>query len=76
MQRRVDLARLLMIRPRLVLLDEAHAGLDEDAEAIVDEIVRRARNEGGAALLVSHDAVRLAARVDRVERLAHGTVTS
>jgi heme exporter protein A len=76
MQRRVDLARLLMIRPRLVLLDEAHAGLDEDAEAIVDEIVRRARHEGGAALLVSHDAVRLAARVDRVERLEHGTVTS
>jgi heme exporter protein A len=74
MQRRVDLARLLMVRPELVLLDEAHAGLDEDAEAIVDEVIRRARHDGGGALLVSHDAVRLAARVDRVERLEHGTV--
>lgn len=74
MQRRVDLARLLMTRPALVLLDEAHAGLDEHAEAIVDEVVGRTRNDGGAALLVSHDAARLAARVDRVERLEHGTI--
>jgi heme exporter protein A len=76
MQRRVDLARLLMMRPSLVLLDEAHAGLDEDAEAIVDEVVRRSRQEGGGALLVSHDATRLASRVDRVARLEHGTIIS
>lgn len=74
MQRRVDLARLLMTRPSLVLLDEAHAGLDEHAEAIVDEVIERTRRDGGAALLVSHDAARLAARVDRVERLEHGTI--
>lgn len=76
MQRRVDLARLLMMRPSLVLLDEAHAGLDQDAEAIVDEVVRRSREEGGGALLVSHDAARLASRVDRVVRLEHGTIIS
>lgn len=74
MQRRVDLARLLMIRPSIVLLDEAHAGLDEDAEAIVDEVLDRVRADGGGAVLVSHDAARLAARVDRVERLEHGTI--
>jgi heme exporter protein A len=74
MQRRVDLARLLMLRPSMVLLDEAHAGLDEDAESIVDELIRRCRQDGGGAILVSHDAVRLGSRVDRVERLEHGTV--
>jgi heme exporter protein A len=76
MQRRVDLARLLMMRPSLVLLDEAHSGLDEEAEAIVDEVIRRSRDDGGGALLVSHDAARLAARVDRVARLEHGTIVS
>jgi heme ABC exporter ATP-binding subunit CcmA len=74
MQRRVDLARLLMLRPALVLLDEAHAGLDHDAEIIVDEIIRRARSAGGGALLVSHDAPRLQARVDHVESLADGWI--
>ncbi len=72
MQRRVDLARLLMTGPDLVLLDEAHAGLDEAAEAIIDEVLRRTRARGGGAVLVSHDAARLARQVDRVVRLTDG----
>jgi heme exporter protein A len=74
MQRRVDLARLLMTSPRLVLLDEAHAGLDSDAEVIVDEIVRRAVARDGGALLVSHDAERLAARSGSVLELVAGVI--
>lgn len=76
MQRRVDLARLLMTEPQLVLLDEAHAGLDDDAEAIIDEVLRRTRERGGGAVLVSHDARRLGERTDRVDRILLGTVTS
>ena len=72
MQRRVDLARLLMTEPDLVLLDEAHAGLDEPAQEIIDEIVHRTRRRGGAAVLVSHDVDRLAERADRVERIELG----
>lgn len=75
MQRRVDLARLLLTNPELVLLDEANAGLDDAAEAIVDEILRRTRSRGGSAVLVSHDATRLAQRADRVDRIDLGTVT-
>ena len=66
MQRRVDLARLLMLEPDLVLLDEAHAGLDRDAEVIIDALLDRVRRRGGAGLLVSHDAERLSRQVDRV----------
>lgn len=75
MQRRLDLARLLMQQPELILLDEAHAGLDEAAEEIVDEVIRRARQRGGAVVLVSHDAERLSERADRVERLELGSLT-
>lgn len=74
MRRRVDLARLLLTRPRLVLLDEAQAGLDADASVIVDEICRRAVAEGGAVVMVSHDAGLLADRVDRVVRLVEGSL--
>lgn len=72
MKRRTDLARLLMTKPRLVLLDEATAGLDEAAVVVVDEIVRRSVASGGAALIVSHDPAHLAGRTDRVVRIEAG----
>lgn len=74
MQRRTDLARLLMLRPRLLLLDEAHAGLDDDAEILVHELVRRVRTEGGGCVMVSHDATRLAERTDRVITIRQGRI--
>lgn len=72
MRRRTDLARLLMLAPRLVLLDEAHAGLDSDARIIVDEVCRRAVADGGAAVMVSHDREALANHTDRVVVLTGG----
>ncbi len=74
MQRRIDLARLLMLEPDLVLLDEAHAGLDNAADEIIPEILRRTRAKGGGALLVSHDARRLKDDTDRVLVIERGTV--
>lgn len=75
MQRRVDLARLLALRPRLLLLDEAHAGLDRSATVIVEELVRRVRADGGGAVLVSHDPEVLAGQVDRMLHIDNGVVT-
>ena len=55
MRRRVDLARLVMTRPDLLLLDEAHAGLDAAAREIIARLINRTCEAGGAALIVSHD---------------------
>jgi len=74
MQRRAEFARLLITRPDLVLLDEAHAGLDRHAEALVALIVDEVRGRGGAALLVSHEQHRVEAVVDRVIPLEDGVV--
>lgn len=74
MLRRTDLARLLLTRPRFVLLDEAQAGLDADARIIVDELGRRAVADGGAVVMVSHDAEALSRHADRVLVLAGGAV--
>lgn len=65
MQRRIDLGRLLMLDPRLLLLDEAHAGLDEASERIIDVLIRRVTEEGGGCLLVSHHPQILARRCHR-----------
>ncbi len=72
MQRRVDLARLVMLDPDLVLLDEAHAGLDVEADRIIAALLQRARSKGKAAVLVSHDANRLGQDADRVLTIERG----
>ncbi len=72
MLRRTELARVLIIEPRLLLLDEAHAGLDAEAVGLVDTIADRVTSAGGCAVLVSHEADRL--EVDRSLRVTDGAV--
>lgn len=72
MLRRTDLARLLLIESSLLLLDEPFSGLDDEAVGIVDALVDRTTNNGGCAVVVSHDTTRFD-RFDRVLRLTqHG----
>jgi heme ABC exporter ATP-binding subunit CcmA len=64
-RRRLALAIALARRPRLLLLDEPHAGLDEHGRAILEEVVRAAPAKGCTVLLASHElelARRLATR--------------
>ena len=75
MQRRVEFARLLTWTPRLLLLDEPHAGLDEATAPLVDEVVNRVARLGGAAVLVSHDPGRVTSLVTRRLRVTAGTVS-
>lgn len=74
MRRRADLARLLMTRPALLLLDEAQAGLDADASSIVDALSDRAVQADGAVVTVSHDHQALVRKVDRVLTLRDGSL--
>lgn len=72
MQRRTDLARLIMTRPDLILLDEAHAGLDSAARNIIDRLVHRTCEAGGAAVIVSHDQTLLATITARIVTVRDG----
>ena len=54
-RRRVALANALARDPRILLLDEPHAGLDEEARAVVDDVVRSAPTEGRTVLVASHE---------------------
>ncbi len=74
MQRRAELARVLLADPSLLLVDEVHAGLDAGAVRLVDEVVARVRARGGAAVLVSHEPDRLSGVVDRLVRIVDGGV--
>lgn len=72
MLRRLEVARLLLTRPRLVLLDEATHGLDSAARGLIDALVQRTLSDDGGVVLVSHDADDLTAHCDQVIRLAVG----
>lgn len=72
MIRRADLARALMSRPRLLLLDEPHAGLDRTAADLVEFLLDGVRRRSGGALVVSHDRSRLDPLVDEVFELTDG----
>lgn len=71
MQRRIEFARALLTQPDLLLLDEAHAGLDKAAQALVEVTVNDVRGRGGGVVLVSHEPDRMLPLVD-VTYLLHG----
>ena len=72
MQRRLEIARLLLTQPRLVLLDEALSGLDPAATELITAMIDRTTSRGGGALLVSHDLALLEDTCDIVFRLGNG----
>lgn len=76
MIRRLEVARLLLTRPRLLLLDEATHGLDPQARQLVDALRTRTVEEGGGAVLVSHDQDRLSMISDLVLRLETGSMVA
>ena len=60
-------------RPELWLLDEPHAGFDQEARDLLDGLVRRAVGAGATVLLASHELDRAEALADRVVTIVGGT---
>ncbi|MEU6483536.1 ABC transporter permease [Streptomyces sp. NPDC046887] len=70
---RVALARALAARPRLLLLDEPLAALDQTTRAHVRHTLRRHLDGfGGVCLMVTHDPVEAVSLADRVLVLEDG----
>ncbi|MEM7095524.1 MAG: heme ABC exporter ATP-binding protein CcmA [Actinomycetota bacterium] len=67
-RRRATLAAVAVRRPRLWLLDEPHAGLDQAGRNIVDAFVSDAVDAGATVVVASHE-------LDRVRPLATHVVT-
>ncbi|NTV63957.1 MAG: ATP-binding cassette domain-containing protein [Oscillochloris sp.] len=75
MQQRVQLAKALAMRPRLLLLDEPTTGLDVSVQALVlDTLARIQRELRVATVIVSHDLGVIRALADRVMVMRYGRV--
>ena len=71
---RVALVRALLGEPRVLLLDEPYAGLDDDGTATLNALLGEARDRGAAALVISHDRERVASLLTRVCALRGGVI--
>jgi len=76
-RRRLEIARALATRPKLLLLDEPAAGMNPNETLEVTEVIGRLRDELGLAILViEHDMHVVEGISDRVVALDHGVKIS
>jgi NitT/TauT family transport system ATP-binding protein len=67
MRQRVCLARTLVQRPRLILLDEPFGALDQQTRFLMgDELLRLWRESGATVLLITHSLDEAAMLADRI----------
>jgi branched-chain amino acid transport system ATP-binding protein len=72
--RLVEIARALMSKPRLLLLDEPVAGMNDTESSAVADIVRGLPAKGTTALVIEHDMPFVMGLCDRITVLDHGTL--
>jgi len=65
-QRRVALARMLMARARLWMMDEPFTNLDKAGHALVEELISEHLATGGSCIVASHQPLNVAGTTRRV----------
>ena len=74
-KKRTEILQLLMLQPKLALLDETDSGLDVDAVQIVSKGVSAFHNEDNACIIITHNARILSElKVDKVHVLVKGRI--
>ncbi|MEI7562070.1 MAG: ABC transporter ATP-binding protein [Actinomycetes bacterium] len=81
-QRRLEVARALALRPKVLLLDEPTAGMNpQESQTFVDFVYRVRDKKGVSILLIEHDmsvVMKVSERItvlDRGQKIAEGTPT-
>jgi branched-chain amino acid transport system ATP-binding protein len=71
-RKRLDLARALAMRPRLLMLDEIAGGLTEPEVELLIATIRRLKGEGLAIIWIEHIVQALVSVVDRLMATNYG----
>ena len=74
MRRRLSLARFALTPPRVLLLDEPSAGLDQRGKKWLEEYLQAFKTRGGAIVMATHSFGRELGIADRLAILAAGAI--
>lgn len=74
MQKRVGLARAIILGPEVVLYDEPTAGLDPFNTRKIQDLIIHMKNQGTTSILVTHDMPVAFAVCDRIAMLMDGEI--
>ena len=74
MQRRLELAKGLLHRPQVLLLDEPSTGLDPGARLDLWQYLRSLRDQEGVTVIVTTHLMEEAEKCDRLAILSHGNL--
>ncbi|WP_343253119.1 ABC transporter ATP-binding protein [Ligaoa zhengdingensis] len=73
-QQRAALCKVLLLRPRLLLLDEPTKGIDAYAKNTLEQILKELQQQGITTIMVTHDVEFAASCADRCAMLFHGEI--
>jgi len=76
LRRRLALARVRLLAPRLLLLDEPFTALDAEGQHLVEDLVRTVTERGGAVVLATHEWERGLRLADHVAVLVGGRLVA
>ncbi|MCX6070006.1 MAG: heme ABC exporter ATP-binding protein CcmA [Chloroflexi bacterium] len=76
MQQRLAIGRALLHDPQVMLLDEPYTGLDQDASAMLDGLLRQVAAGGRTVVMTSHDLPRAADLATRIDVLSRGAIAA
>ena len=76
MQQRLAIGRAVLHDPEVMLFDEPHTGLDQDACQMLDTVLKEVAARGRTVVMTSHDLARVADLASRFDILSRGVVTA
>jgi heme exporter protein A len=76
MQQRLAIGRAILHDPEVMLFDEPHTGLDQDACDMLDQLLKEVAGRGRTVVMTSHDLVRVEDLASRFDVLSHGVIAS
>jgi heme exporter protein A len=76
MQQRLAIGRAVLHDPEVMLFDEPHTGLDQDACAMLDNALGEVAAQGRTVVMTSHDLARAADLASRFDILSRGQIVA
>lgn len=76
MQQRLAIGRAVLHDPDIILFDEPYTGLDQEACAILDQLLNEVASRGRTVVMTSHDLSRVARLASRFDVLSQGIITA